>query len=238
MAGFKAGKAFNDRIDEYLAFNDDEILHRLQFVFLPPEIENNWDGQPPLEDIRAYLTAWWRALASYVKEWRNAYNAAKHGLAAGVRPSHIAFLRAEGDGPPVDLMRGPVMRTLEHEFVKDADGRRVKDPRTDKYALRWFWMNRAIDPDELIAQTIVTADLLDWLRAVAGARLLGRTGVAVHVRDEPKPATLRRRTAPGISFRMDLAAVPLPPDEAAKVWARAQGDDEDEPDMTGGDKPA
>jgi hypothetical protein len=34
-------------------------------------------------------------------------------------------------------------------------------------------MYRAIDPDELIAQTIVTADLLDWLRAIAGARLMG-----------------------------------------------------------------
>ena len=124
-------------------------------------------------------------------------------------------------------MNGPVMRTLEHEFLVDANGGRIKDPTTGQHALRWSWMYRAIDPDELIGQTIVTADLLDWLRAIAGARLLSRTGIPVHVRDEPKPQTLKRRTTMGMSFRIDLAAIPLPPEEASEVIARLQSETED-----------
>ena len=148
----------------------------------------------------ADLTSWWRALGPYVKDWRNAYNAAEHGLAVGVRPVQLAFLRAEGGGAPtLSLMNGPAMRTLEHEVVTDANGRRIKDLATGQYALRWFWMHRAIDPDELIAQTIVTADLLDWLAPSRRHVPLGRTGTPVHVRDEPKPLTLKRKTAPGIS---------------------------------------
>lgn len=223
MAGLKAGKTFNDRIDTYRELNVDDVHELLEFAFLPPEVQAGWDGEPTLDEVRSYLTSWWRALARYVKEWRNAYNAAKHGLAVGVRPVQLTFLQAEGGGAPVDFMNGPVMRTLEHEVLTDASGRRVKDPATGQDALRWFWMYRAIDPDELIAQTVVTADLLDWLRAIAASRLLGRTGSRLHMRDEPKPLTLKRRTAPGISLRMDLAALPLPPDEAAQVLARAQG---------------
>lgn len=231
MAGLKAGKTFNDRITTYLELSGADIQELLNFAFLPPEVEASWQGEPTLEDVREYLELWWRALARYATEWRNAYNAAKHGLAVGVRPVQLAFLKAdEGTGLPVDFMNGPVMRTLEHEFLVDANARRVKDAATGQYALKWFWMYRAIDPDELIAQTIVTADLLDWLRAIAGARLLDRTGTPVHVRDEPKPQTLRRRTTMGTSFRIDLAAVPLPPKEAAGIIARIQSRAEDPED--------
>ena len=170
MAGLKAGKTFNDRITAYLELSDDEVDELLAFAFLPPEVEANWEGEPTLEAVREYLVLWWRALARYATEWRNAYNAAKHGLAVGVRPVQLALLSADGSGPPVSFMNGPVMRTLEHEFLVDADGRKIKDPATKQHAMRWFWMYQAIDPDELIAQTIVTADLLDWLRAIAGAR--------------------------------------------------------------------
>jgi hypothetical protein len=230
MAGLQAGKTFNRRITKCLELSGDDVHELLSFAFLPPEVGARWEGEPVLEDVREYLELWWRALARYATEWRNAYNAAKHGLAVGVRPVRLAFLKAEeGGGPPVDFMNGPVMRTLEHEFLVDANGRRIKDAATGQDALRWFWMYRAIDPDELIAQTIVTADLLDWLRAVAGARLLDRAGTPVHVRDEPKPQTLKRRTTMGKSFRIDLAAVPLPSAEAAEVVARIQRETEESP---------
>ena len=228
MAGLKAGKTFNDRITAYLQLGEDDVDELISFAFLPPEVEASWaSGEPTLEAVREYLVLWWRALARYVTDWRNAYNAAKHGLAVGVRPVQLAFLKANGIGPSVDLMNGPVMRTLEHEVLVDSSGRRVKDPSTGQHALKWFWMYRAIDPHELVAQTIVTADLLDWLRAIAGARLLNRTGTPVHVRDEPKPLTLKRRTAMGTSFRIDLAAVPLPPEEAAGIMARLQSEADD-----------
>lgn len=227
MAGLKAGRTFNDRITTYLGLKSGDVQKLLNFAFLPPEVEASWEGEPVLEDVRAYLELWWRALARYATEWRNAYNAAKHGLAVGVRPMQLVFIDAEeGVGPPVDLMNGPVMRTLEHEFVVDADGRRIKDAATGQHALKWFWMYRAVDSDELIAQAIVTADLLDWLRAIAAARLLGRTGTPLHVRDEPKPQTLKRRATMGTSFRIDLAAVPLPPEEAAEIIARIQSEAE------------
>lgn len=226
MAVLKAGRTFNDRIDAYGELSAEDVDKLLDFAFLPPEVQAEWEGEPTLDEVYSYLTSWWRALGRYMKEWRNAYNAAKHGLAVGVRPVQLSFLQAEGGGAPVDFMNGPVMRTLEHEVVTDASGRRVKDPATGQDALRWFWMYRAIDPDELIAQTVVTADLLDWLRTIAASRLLGRTGSPIHVRDEPKPLTLKRRTAPGISFRLNLTALPLPPDEAAHVLAGAQGNAE------------
>lgn len=85
-------------------------------------------------------------------------------------------------------------------------------------------------PDELIAQTIVTADLLDWLRAITVARLLDRTGTPGHLRDEQKPQTLKRRTTMGTSFRIDLAAVPPAPEEAAAIIARIQSEAEDPKD--------
>lgn len=71
-----------------------------------------------------------------------------------------------------------------------------------------IFMYRAIDPDGLIAQAMETADLLDSPRAIAGSQLLGRTGSSIRVRDEPEPSTLKKRTAPAITFRIDLAAVP------------------------------
>lgn len=226
MAGLKAGKTFNDRITAYLEMSSDDIDELLTFAFLPPEVEASWEGEPTLEAVREYLTLWWRALARYATDWRNAYNSAKHGLAVGVRPVQLAFLSSEGSGAPVSFMDGSVMRTLEHEVLGDANGRKVKDPTTGQLALRWFWMYRAIDADELITQTIITADLLDWMRAIAGARLLDRIGTPVHVRDEPKPSTIRRHTTMGRSFRIDLAAIPLPPEEAAEVMARIQDEAE------------
>lgn len=236
MAGLTAGKTFNDRIIAYLQIGEDDIDELISFAFLPPEVETNWaSGEPTLKAVREYLVLWWRALARYVTDWRNAYNAAKHGLAVGVRPVQLAFLNAEGSGPSVDLMNGPVMRTLEHEILVDSNGRKVKDPATGQNALRWFWMYRALDPHELVAQTIVTADLLDWLRAIAGARLLNRTGTPVYVRDEPKPLTLKRRTTMGTSFRIDLAAVPLPPEETAEIMARIQSE-ADDPEIHDGRK--
>jgi hypothetical protein len=238
MAGLKAGPAFNKRIEKCVALDNDDIDEVLAFAFLPPEFVATWDGEPTLEELREYLTLWWRALGRYVSEWRNAYNAAKHGLAVGVRPVQLAFLAADGGRPPVDVMNGPVMRTLEHEGIVGENGKWAKDPDTGKPLQRWFWMYRAIDPDELIAQTIVTADLLDWLRAISAARLLGRTGTAVHLRDEPKPLTLKKRTAPGISMRLDLSAVPLPPEDAARVMAMmddADGDAAGDEDVAVGD---
>lgn len=228
MVGLKAGKTFNDRITTYLKLGNDDLDELIKFAFIPPEVEASWaPGEPTLEAVREYLVLWWRALARYATEWRNAYNAAKHGLAVGVRPVQLAFISADGGGAPVDLMNGPVMRTLEHELLVDVDGRKVEDPTTGQHALRWFWMYRAIDPHELIVQTLVTADLLDWLRAIAGARLLDRTGTRVHVRDEPKPLILKRRTTMGTSFRIDLAAMPLRPEEAETVLARIQNEADD-----------
>lgn len=198
--------------------SDPQLTELLDFLFLPRELKEEWQTAPPsIESVQKYLRSWCRALGKFVSEWRNAYNSAKHGLAVGARPVQFTFL-GTGDSPatPVDLMNGPVLRTVEYEPVRDADRKPVKDADGQRL-IRWFWMYRAVDPDELIAQAIVTADLLDWLRAIARARLLRQVGTPIHVRSEPMPLDIRRRTSPGLSFRMDLAALPLPPDEAAAV---------------------
>ncbi|AXG14818.1 hypothetical protein [Intrasporangium calvum] len=186
----------------------------LDYLFLPTEIQEAWPDEPPtMSSVQQYLRLWVRALARYIAEWRNPYNAAKHGLAVGARPTQFSFVTEDGTPQQaLRLMDGPTLRTVEHEQVRDSQGVPVKGP-DGKRVVRWSWVYRAVDPEELIAQAIVTADLLDWLRNIAVTRLLGRP-VPVTYRSEPKPLDIQRRTTPGIRFRLDLAALPLPPEEA------------------------
>ena len=106
-----------------------------------------------------------------------------------------------------------VSAPIASKALRGPDGQRV---------IRWFWVYRAVDPDELIAQTIVTADLLDWLRTVAVVRLLGQGHISF--RAEPKPLDLRRRTSPGVQFRIDLAAVPMPRAQADELLSETRPD--------------
>ena len=223
MAELEAGRGFNDRVSAVVKLPDPKLTELLDFLFLPPEVKDAWRTAPPsLESVQEYLRLWCRTLGRFVSEWRNPYNSAKHGLAVGARPTQFtAFASGGSPAEPVDLMDGPVLRTVEHVTVRDVAGKHVKDADR-KTLIRWFWMHRAVDPAELIAQAIVTADLMDWLRAIARTRLLRVGGARFRVRSAPKPAEIRRRTAPGQSFRIPLAALPLPPDEAAALMSRLE----------------
>lgn len=214
LSELKAGPAFNDRLARLAGLRDADLSELLDYLFLPTEIQETWpDDLPTIASVQEYLRLWVRALARYIAEWRNPYNAAKHGLAVGARPTQFSFV-TEGAIPQqaLMLMDGPTLRTVEHEQVRDSQGMPVKGPHGKKL-VRWSWVYRAVDPEELIAQAIVTADLLDWLRNIAVIRLQGRPGPVTY-RSEPKPLDIQRRTSPGIRFRFDLAAVPLPPEEA------------------------
>ena len=107
-----------------------------------------------------------------------------------------------------------VSAPIASKALRGPDGQRV---------IRWFWVYRAVDPDELIARTIVTADLLDWLRTVAVVRLVGQ-GRHISFRAEPKPLDLRRRTSSGVRFRIDLAAVPMPRAQADELLSETRPD--------------
>lgn len=222
----KAGQAFNDRLSMLRELPDAELTKALDYLFLPTELQEQWRDEPEgrIARIQQYLRLWFRALARYASEWRNPYNSAKHGLAVGARPTQFSFY-TDGEAPaaPVLLMDGPTLRTVEHEDLRDNDGRLVKGP-DGKRVVRWLWVYRAVDPEELIAQVIVTADLLDWLRAIATWRLLGRD-VRVVGRTEPLPLDLSRPTSPGRRFRIPLGAVPLQPEEADALLAVTDDDE-------------
>jgi hypothetical protein len=224
LAELKAGRAFNERLAQLAGMGDPDLQGVLDDLFLPREVQLKWsEGPPSIASVQHYLLTWFRALARFVAEWRNPYNSAKHGLALGSRPAHFSFFtEASGPSEAVTLMDGHTLRSVEHELVRGEDGKVIKHP-DGKPVVRWSWMYRAVDAEELIAQTIVTADLLDWLHGVAKGRLLGISG-SFAVRSEPLPAAIRRGTSPGRSIRVGLAALPLPVAEAEALLA----DDEDQ----------
>lgn len=225
LTELKAGLAFNARLANVARLPDAKLSEVLDFLFLPSEMQAVWRDEPPtIVDVQQYLLVWFRALANFVAEWRNPYNAAKHGLAVGARPTQFRFVAGgESRAEPVTLIDGPTLRTVEYEPVLDSEGKATKGS-DGKRAVRWFWVYRAVDPEELIAQAIVTADLLDRLRTIATGRLLGREKLPVMVRSEPKPLEIRRRTSPGIKFRLDIASVPLSPKQADAVLSNLDGD--------------
>jgi len=164
MNELKAGPAFNDRVKAMVGLPDESLTTVLDFLFLPPEIKAAWpDDAPQIEDVQEYLRLWCWSLGKFLGDWRAEYNAAKHGLAVGARPVEFTFIATEPPMPPTPLGSGVMLRTVQHEFQKDDDGNTIKV--NGKKMHRWFWMYRAVDPEELIARAIVTADLLDWLRA-------------------------------------------------------------------------
>jgi hypothetical protein len=227
MNELKAGPLFNDRVKALMGLPDETLTTVLDFLFLPPEIKDAWpDGADQIEDVQEYLRLWCRRLGRFLGEWRPAYNAAKHGLAVGARPVQFMFVPTDPPLPPAEMGNGPMLRTVEHEFQKDDAGNVIKV--NGKKVLRWYWMYRAVDPEELIAQAIVTADLLDWLRAIARSRHLKENGVRVPIRAEPKPRDLRRPKSALETFQMDLAAFPLSQEQAAEVLSRMDQSDEPE----------
>ena len=219
LTKLKAGRAFNNQLSRLVDLPDEELSRLLDYLFLPVEVKQDWgDETLTIASVQDFVRLWVRWLAHFVDEWRNPYNAAKHGLAVVARPGQLSFM-TEGSSPSraVTLMDGPILETVEHETITDAEGNAAKGP-DGRHLVRWFWVYRAVDPDELIAQTIVTADLLDWLRTVAVVRLL-KQGRHLRFRAEPKPLDLRRRTSPGVRFRIPLDAVPLPPEAAEELLA-------------------
>lgn len=228
MHELRTGPEFNDRVSKIAGLSNTHLDELINYVFLPPEFTDEWPSQPPsVDEVRTYLSVWCRELGRFVKEWRNAYNAAKHGLAVDSRPTQLTAV--VGSDPPtgkVDLFNGPTLRTLETEPILDENGKTRKG--ADKKPLKsWFWVYRAIDPEQFIAQAIITADLLDWLRAIAKARMLQAVPVRILVRSEPRPLDLRRPGAPGRVIRFPLEAEPLPPEAAAEVMRAAGLDEED-----------
>lgn len=236
MAELRTGQAFYDRITEYLRLDDAQLTAYLDFLFLPPALaEKLSDDHPSVDSSQEYLRLWCRELGRFLADFRYAYNSVKHGLAVVSRPTQFAFLPTDATaGGPIDFINGPTLSTIETEPAHGDDGKRLKG--ADGKSLRnWFWAYRAIDPEELIAQTIVTADLLDWLRAIAQVRLLRTEGlqargmqVQLTPRDEPTPTSIRKPRLPGRAFRLPLDAEPLPPEAADEVLRRLDLGDDDE----------
>ncbi|MGY0389167.1 hypothetical protein ACWZJV_19550 [Nocardioides sp. WG-D5] len=237
MMEVRAGDPLFDRITEYISLDDAYLTPRLDFLFLPPELAAKWsDDRPSIDGIQEYLRQWCRELGRFLNDFRRANNSVKHGLAVVSRPGQLAFVPADAAfGPPVDLINGPTLSTIETDLVLDEDGKPRKGAN-GKNLRNWFWVDRAIDPEELIAQAIVTADLLDWLRAIAQIRLLRPEGlqargiqVGFMVRSEPTPTSIRKSRLPGRTFRLPFNAEPLPPEAAAEVLRRLDlGDDNED----------
>ena len=56
MNELKAGPDFNGRVEHWVGLPDDSLTLMLDFLFLPPEIKDQWpDGADEIEDVQDYL---------------------------------------------------------------------------------------------------------------------------------------------------------------------------------------
>jgi hypothetical protein len=202
---------------------DERLGSVVDFAFLPPEVREGM-SQEDMDAHRTFLRQWSRHHVRRLESWKNPNNAFKHGLAATAPPTRMTFVSdlVDETATPHTFMDGPVLHTLEHEVLKGGDG-------SKHHKLSWW--HRALDPMELIADVLVTAEILDWLNAIARGRLL-RTPVMVPLKSGPLPLDLRKPGPPGISFRLDLGATsaPLGKDEIERIAALLDGEQIAAPD--------
>lgn len=82
IAQLRARAKFDKRLRALLDTSSTELSPLLDWVFLPDELKRMWSNEPPaIHEVQTYCHAWVRHLVRFTIEWRNAYNAAKHGLA-------------------------------------------------------------------------------------------------------------------------------------------------------------
>lgn len=199
LKSLPTGRSFTESL-EALVETEARLNDIADFVFLPPEVRANLPEETVVAQ-RTLVRHWIRHHVRRLEEWKNPNNAFKHGLAATAPITQMAFVsEPEDEGATAyTLMHGPVLHTLEHEDVRLGDGSKFK---------KLSWWHRAVDPMELVADVLTTADLLDWLLSVARGRLLGEP-VMVPVMIGPLPSDLRTPGPPGISFRLDFEALPM-----------------------------
>ncbi|WP_426562527.1 hypothetical protein ACPPVT_17645 [Angustibacter sp. McL0619] len=208
------GRSFSQALAQVIGTNE-QLDSVVDFAFLPHEVREGMSDDE-VDGHRSFLRQWTRHHVRRLESWKNPYNAFKHGLAATAPPTQIAFIPEPLDETATAhaLMDGPVLHTLEYEVMK-RDGSKVE---------KLSWWHRALDPIELIADVLTTAEILDWLKAIARGRLL-QTPVAVPLKSAPLPLALRKPGPPGISFRMDVGAttVALGKDEMERMDALLNG---------------
>jgi hypothetical protein len=217
------GRSFSQALAEIVE-TDQRLGSVVDFAFLPPEVREGIPDEE-VDAHRTFLRQWTRHHVRRLESWKNPNNAFKHGLAATAPPTQMAFIPDPVDetATPLAFMDGPVLHTLEHEVLKGDDGSKL-----DKLS----WWHRALDPIELVADVLITAEILDWLNAIARGRLL-RTPVMVPLKSGPLPLDLRKPGPPGISFRLDLGATParLGKDEIERMAALLDGKEVARPDQ-------
>jgi hypothetical protein len=109
-------------------------------------------------------------------------------------PAQITFAPEDRAADAVVLIDGPVLRYLDTEQLRDETGRRLNDAAgRPRYA--GHRVTTALDPDALIAQTVLTADLLDWMILVFRGRALVEDQ-EVTLRMITLPSDLRRPGRP------------------------------------------
>lgn len=170
----------------------------VDFAFLPPEVREGMSDED-VDSYRTFLRRWTRHHVRRLESWKSPNNSFKHGLAATAPATQMAFVPEPVDEAPTahPFMDGPVLHTLEHEALKRNDGSKFE---------KLSWWHRALDPIELIADVLTTAEILDWLKAIARSRLLHQP-VMIPLKNGPLPIDLRKPGPPGISFRLDIGAV-------------------------------
>ncbi len=202
-------REFRRRCKGILSMSDDDLAVILAWIFLPLTDEQRAGlEEADVSAASTFVCSWIRHFAAYYLRTSNAYNAIKHGMSARADLASVGFASqpATPEEQPlhVPLMSGAMIETLEIE--------RAKKRR------RWLRVRRGVDPAGLLTSTVIAVALLDWLWAVSVARH-GGGGVALPMHQGPLPEAVfaGRENAWVFEFSHDIAALPLPAEEAQAV---------------------
>lgn len=174
-----------------------------------------------IDDFCASIDTWIRYLSQHAIEFRNTYNAAKHGLSTIPSNAHVSFAAPQEGSDELKehvLLAGPTLESLEYTRRKKSEGGGVD----------WRRVTHVIDPVIHVRITVVAAELLTHMWTLGKNRHIG-TSLEINVHARPLVSdvlTPRERHIPG-RFEQPLWSTPLPAEQAADVAARIANTTED-----------
>jgi hypothetical protein len=199
-------RRFRERAETLRKSDDDKLQPFVEWAFIG-DVDHMTAaaGAERVAGRTAHVSRWLRQSADFHLQSSSAYNAAKHGLA--LKPSHarISFRLDPPETSEIEFLAGATLDTLESE----GKGQERE----------WFRVTHVVDPAGLLAMTLVVADLIESLWAVARARQLGEPAL-VSLMDEP---SLRKIVAGHEkewgTFKVPIGALPLAQDSLPTVLA-------------------
>lgn len=186
----RPGKKYNDRVAELRDASTADLARWVHLLFIGHvDAIAEGIGMDRVDSLTDSIVHWIRYAAKHFLEFRNTYNAAKHGLATV--PSHARYTVSDEDenglavGPASVFLSGATLTTIEY----------ARGP--EKGELTWSRVSHVIDPVVHVRVASVMAALISHLRVIGRARHLG-SGIRVPTKPYPPVGTT---TLPRPNFR-------------------------------------